>query len=67
MRWDLLDLLYVCRSSFRLENVYAHVANEYGEGGVVGQDDPSVLPLSRKHVWFRPFELGSLSVKVWDG
>jgi hypothetical protein len=52
------------KSSVRLENVYAHIANENSHVGMVGQDNTTVLPLSRKHVWFRPLELGSLSIKT---
>ena len=47
-------------SSLHVENFYAHVVDKKGQF----IDDLSVLPSSRRHVWFRPVELGSASLKA---
>ena len=53
--------------SARLENAYVHFNVTDIQSSNVGiwlEDDPSVLPCSRKHLWGRIFELGSSSIKV---
>lgn len=52
--------MMITSSSLHVENFYAHVVDKKGEF----IDDLSVLPSSRRHVWFRPVELGSASLKA---
>jgi hypothetical protein len=57
--------LFFFSCSARLENAYVYFNVTDAETvGVWLEDNPSVLPSSRKHLWGRVVELGSSSIKV---